>query len=643
MVLGLDGSVRMGVRRARRTPTEPAWVGSSARERARQAKLAALAVEAARSTAALSDCRLAGEELERQSAAARSEFAAMPDDGAWMTALQSLQRAEVDVAGRREAWRRAEEVLDERRLDAAEARAKAGSFLRDHDLPDAEGRSELRDRLESLRDRVRELPGLARSVERRTGELEQAVGEAEGQSSGLVALGKRLQRAREQLLEREEALEVVRATEGPQLAEREHELQVATEAQRDVGTHLTELEGQGTALARRSGKLEVRAEDVARGAERAQQRRHETRGRFADLGTHDILRQAGVTPAGTDPDSLLAAAQGAAGQGHQGGRPLYGLYNDVNAGIARLREQLATSAGYHISHERAERDGDLLLVSISTGAGPMRPDALVESLQNELAGLQSSVSEAEQELMHQWIVDGLAAALADRLHEVREQVERTNRVLAGCRTHFGIRVSLRWAPTAEGGDALAETLKLLGEGTDLLDPERQRRLGRNLQTLIDAERDRGEGSTAEQIARALDYRAWHRFWIMRHQEGRPTQAAHQPHDHRRLRRRARDDAPAPAAGRRGRVLRGGGQAVPAPDRARRGLRGRRRTPLPPDVHRARRARPRLHARLVQAAPVRPDHRLALIILRRFEEQHVVVGQRSVWTGSELIADRPTPT
>jgi uncharacterized protein YPO0396 len=37
-------------------------------------------------------------------------------------------------------------------------------------------------------------------------------------------------------------------------------------------------------------------------------------------------------------------------------------------------------------------------------------------------------------------------------------------------------------------------------------------------------------------------------------------------------------------------------------------------------------------------PFVPTHRFALINLRRFRSQRVVVGQRSVWTGSQLVPD-----
>jgi uncharacterized protein YPO0396 len=92
-----------------------------------------------------------------------------------------------------------------------------------------------------------------------------------------------------------------------------------------------------------------------------------------------------------------------------------------------------------------------------------------------------------------------------------------------------VRFRLVWEALAEGSDGApvgleAARKRLLNTSADAWSADDRRVVGDMLQSRIAAERTRadseGGSSLLEQLARALDYRRWHRFRVERWQEGR---------------------------------------------------------------------------------------------------------------------------
>lgn len=91
-----------------------------------------------------------------------------------------------------------------------------------------------------------------------------------------------------------------------------------------------------------------------------------------------------------------------------------------------------------------------------------------------------------------------------------------------------MRFRLQWQPLPEGAEGApigleAARKRLLNTSTDLWTAQDRRVVGEMLHQRISAERSRGDalggGSLLEQLARALDYRRWHRFRVQRWQDG----------------------------------------------------------------------------------------------------------------------------
>ncbi|MDA0185762.1 hypothetical protein OJ997_35990, partial [Solirubrobacter phytolaccae] len=633
VVLGLDGSCAVGPLRAQHEVRAAAWVGATARERSRLARQEQLDDEVVRLQAKAEEVRETLRGLEAQAARATAEARALlgrdREHAAARSRLHTTEAAE-EVA--RDAVRAAEEDVVSARAAARDARLVASSFQREHELPDRAGRQTLADRLTELRTQLRELRPPAERLARDRRQREAVESKLGAKEQGLAGAEAELALADEERERRAGELEMVKQLEGPDLLSVQDELDRTEPALTEVKAELKRLNDQGVELTKRAAVLDAQVEVVGGRLKAAAAGRNSALEALTLLGTHGLL----ALPGGS-PEATLQAARELAGD-----RPptdsLTHLNTRVSAQITALREALSPSRGYVVAQEYPGDDRDLVVVTVARSGDHQRVRELAEQLAAELESLKASISEQEQQLMRKWIVDGLADALAVRLAEVRDQVERTNRVLAACRTHFGIRVGLRWEIEAEAADALRETVALLSRGPGMLDADAQAQLGEQLQALIDAERDRGDGTTAEQIARALDYRAWHRFWVQVTRDGGPT---------RKLTNRL---LVAGSGGERAIMLQlplfaalagfFDGAALPCPralvlDEAFEGI---------DDAH----ARQMLEVlgeldldfmmASYKLRPFVPTHRFALINLRRFRSQRVVVGQRSVWTGSQLLAD-----
>lgn len=119
----------------------------------------------------------------------------------------------------------------------------------------------------------------------------------------------------------------------------------------------------------------------------------------------------------------------------------------------------------------------------------------------------------------------VAAYLQRLLREAEERVARINDELKRRPTSTGVYFRLDWEPLPEGDDGApvglsAARARLLRRVADAWSPEDRRLLGEFLQQRIAAERSADDtGPLADHLARALDYRRWHRFRVKRWHDG----------------------------------------------------------------------------------------------------------------------------
>ena len=159
-----------------------------------------------------------------------------------------------------------------------------------------------------------------------------------------------------------------------------------------------------------------------------------------------------------------------------------------------------------------------------------RPDRIALYLGEEIAQRNELLTAREREILEGRLESEIASAIQRLLQDAEAQRIRINDELARRPTSTGVRYRLLWPPLGEQEGAPlgleAARKRLLNASADLWTAEDRRVIGTMLQSRIAAEREAaaadagaGTGTLADQLARALDYRRWHRFRVERWQDG----------------------------------------------------------------------------------------------------------------------------
>ncbi len=182
-----------------------------------------------------------------------------------------------------------------------------------------------------------------------------------------------------------------------------------------------------------------------------------------------------------------------------------------------------------LSHQaQAETNDYGLVVTIVYQNRPERPDQLSARLAGEIAQRRELLTAGERKVLENHLQAEIAAAVQKLLQDAERQVTAINAELEKRPTSTGVRFRLQWQPLPEGVEGApigleAARKRLLNTSTDLWSAEDRRVVGEMLHQRIGIERSRadvaGGGSLLDQLARALDYRHWHRFRVQRWQDG----------------------------------------------------------------------------------------------------------------------------
>lgn len=160
-----------------------------------------------------------------------------------------------------------------------------------------------------------------------------------------------------------------------------------------------------------------------------------------------------------------------------------------------------------------------------------RPDRLVMRLVEEIAQRDELLTANERAVLENHLQAEIAAEIQRLLQAAERQVDAINKELHKRPTSTGVRFRLLWQPLSDEDGAPVgldvARKRLLNTSADLWSIEDRSVVGAMLQQRIAAERERADsiggkesgGSLLDQLARALDYRHWHRFRVERWQEG----------------------------------------------------------------------------------------------------------------------------
>jgi len=209
--------------------------------------------------------------------------------------------------------------------------------------------------------------------------------------------------------------------------------------------------------------------------------------------------------------------------------------DDDEQSWARVQKQIAEDLNElqralgALGHQAVSEPNDFgLTVTIQYQNRVERPDQLTRLLAEDIAQRSELLSAQEREVLENHLQAEIAAEIQRLIRAADDRVNAINDELLKRPTTTGVRYRLQWEPlTVEEGApvGLAEARKrLLNTSPDLWSTEDRTTVGVMLQQQISAERARAEadsigGSLIDQLARALDYRHWHRFRIQRQQDG----------------------------------------------------------------------------------------------------------------------------
>ena len=526
-----DGRFRVGPLAGDWRKSAAEYIGAASRAEARRLRIAQIGaeLEALRRDLARLDALLA--DLGERRARAAQEWRSAPSDAGLRTAHVTAAALEQQ---RRQSLARLAQA--DERLGASDAAWRAAREQLLHDAgdlglaPDAAG-------LEQAGAALRDFEGALHDLLLRSAEVRHVWPERERQANRTDELARDLAAARELAVQRQAELDEaearvrsLRERVGSQIGELELRLAryrnaviAGEQAQRQAGHDVAQA---GKDLAR----SEQRVEDADRAlAERQEARQLAVQAleRFCATGLLAVALPE------LDADVPTWNIEGALGVARRAEQALQAVASDdaewsrVQSAFSHDYTSLLTALTALGHQAQAETTDFGMIVTIIYQNRPQRPDLIETSLRDEIAQRQALLTARETEVLENHLQAEVAAAIQRMLREAEARRNAINNELAKRPTSTGVKFRLDWQPLPEGAEGApvgleAARKRLLNTSFDAWSAQDRQVVGTMLQNRITAERTRADGESAsllEMLARALDYRRWHRFRVQRWQDG----------------------------------------------------------------------------------------------------------------------------
>ncbi|MPZ82193.1 MAG: TIGR02680 family protein [Actinophytocola sp.] len=522
-----DGRFGLGVLSGRWSKDAAEYVGRGAREASRRQRIAFLQRDIAAVDAELAGYAEERAALARRRSTAAGEVAAVPGDDAVRNAhadVLTLAR-EHDKLGRRQA--EADQTLSRAVHGEQQARRTLAETAAELDLPD--DRASLGEVAAALNRYRVEIAGLwpavrsVRETRRRAAELaaEVAAATAENEDDREHAV-----EATTEAEAADERHRTLRATVGTAVAELQRQLG-------DIGARLRRVgEENKTAARERDGAVDERGKASGLREQLTEQLRRATDDRAAEtesmrrFGATGLLTVALPDLAVPDPADSWAPTPTVV-LARQLDSELADVADDDNTwdrAQRRVTDELKTltdtlASQGNTASARLQEDG--IVVDVVFRGRALSVPELAEALAVEVADRQRLLDERERVVLENHLVNEVASTLQDLITEAERQVATMNSELADRPTSTGMRLRLVWRPREDGPAGLdAARERLLRQTADAWSESDRAAVGEFLQARIADVRLRDpSGTWLEHLTAALDYRAWNRFVIQRHQNG----------------------------------------------------------------------------------------------------------------------------
>ncbi|MDO8776779.1 MAG: TIGR02680 family protein [Burkholderiaceae bacterium] len=531
-----DGRYRLGVLAGTWHKSEAVYIGHTARTRARQRRLDEISQRLCAIDAEDAKLTQKANVLATDRDKAESEWSDAPSDNPLHAAIQAAVGAEREVL---QARKRLDLADDQCRT--AEAELQSARDTLERDATDLQLPSVLED-----------LSLIASALDRFTEAHQQlALSAREWHSAwpDYLEQQERETEARSALMQREESL--VTASECAEKAKSRHDvLQSAIGAKvetlrQQLATASTEVtktngavesiqktltkasETRAVASTRSDGADNLLAERTATRAHAIERLQHFADSSLLASALPDFPLPDGSTPWTIDPALTLARrAEQALAHVPDDDAAWSRIQRQVSEDLTELQRSLSA-----LGHQATSEPNDWgFSVHVIYQNRPERPDTLSVRLTDDIAQRSELLSAKEREVLENHLQAEIAAEIQRLMRAADKQVTAINEELHKRPTSTGVRYRLQWQPLTpeEGAPAGLDVARerLLNSSSDMWSTEDRRVVGVMLQQQIAMERARADadtvvpgGSLIDQLARALDYRRWHRFRVQRQQDG----------------------------------------------------------------------------------------------------------------------------
>ena len=509
-----EGRWAMGPLRGQWAKPELEYIGETAREAARQRRLAELATRAEAVKIELSAVEDRLRQLSATRASLDSELAAFPG-------LDPIRRARAELSAAARALHGAQERVQERRAQVETARdAQRTAQTRLASRAGELGLLAWASELEALSRLSQQWSTLALQAIQQLGELRRAGAAFDRATAEQARTRIRLDEARDQQAEaarlgrslsvRLEALRVALGADPEEIlrqvgqAETRREAvlaelgvaeRLAVKAAEEVGAKKTAVEGAEGQLQQREAGREGAAEHfrqlVGTGILSA-----------IDLESTEIATWTQVL-------ELARLVMKAVGQVDGSAQALERAENRV----ASRHRELQAGLGAVVS-VRPRRADSLLVYEGSFNGRESGLAALVRALDEDVAARDRLLSERERGLFETFLSGETHAHLRERLREAHSLVDEMNEQLTLRPTAGGTRLRLDWSITEGAPAGTQDAIGLLLRSSTLISERDREALGRFLrQRLDEARATDGLGSLRDKLLAVLDYRSWYSFTI----------------------------------------------------------------------------------------------------------------------------------
>jgi uncharacterized protein (TIGR02680 family) len=519
------GRFRNGVLQGAWHKPAPEFIGHTAREAARQARLAELRTRLENASSELGALQQQLAELARRHAELERELAELPSDAPVRDADSALRAAEAAVAAA--AHRLAAARAEEQRARSAEQRAVETLQTDAADLGLPAGGDELA-QVEAALVRLREtLASLWPAVARRD-RAEQARTQVAADLRGTETEGAEAAAARTEIehqraaaVERHDTLE---ATAGAAIAELERKRTSVSAALSSNATAQRDTEKRLGNAQRAEGAADARRQELGAQIEAATESRLSAVDglrRFATTGLIAVALPALDAPDPAEEWNLTQALRLA--------REIEQALSadaDEDSRWQRLQRQVTDELGTladalrrHGNNAGASFREDGIVVEVTFRGRTTSLPELSDALADEVDARQQLLDSREREILENHLVGEVASTLQELISAAESNVAATNRELAERPTSTGMQLRLRWAADPDGPDGLADArARLLRQHADAWSENDRAAVGGFLQNQIRTVRAQDvTGTWLDHLTHALDYRKWHRFTVERRQ------------------------------------------------------------------------------------------------------------------------------